>query len=73
MYFGIFFSQPLTVELIQIVAAKRISLSELPSACKDVFDIDADHEDPQFCSEYAVDIYNNLHVYQVCHKNIPFA
>ncbi|KAF6147445.1 hypothetical protein GIB67_022105 [Kingdonia uniflora] len=29
---------------------------------KDIINIDLDHKDPQKCSLYALDIYNNLHV-----------
>ncbi|XP_028756112.1 cyclin-A2-4 [Neltuma alba] len=60
------FPQP----LISQTKAKRISLSELPSASKneDYLDIDADHEDPQLCSDYAVDIYNNLRVLELARR-----
>lgn len=32
----------------------------------DIVDIDAGHKDPQLCSLYAPDIYNNLRVAEVC-------
>lgn len=32
----------------------------------DVVDIDADVEDPQHCSIYAADIYDNLRILEVC-------
>lgn len=68
MYLSI---QPLTNSLAQNVAAKRGCLSQLLSASTnpDVVDLDADHEDPQLCSDYAPDIYENLRVFEVCALN----
>ncbi|XP_054783221.1 cyclin-A2-4 [Prosopis cineraria] len=56
--------------LISLTKVKRVILSELPSASKnqDVTDIDADHEDPQLCSDYAFDIYNNLRVFELARR-----
>lgn len=36
------------------------------SSNPDVKDIDSDDKDPQLCSLYAPEIYNNLHVAEVC-------
>ncbi|KAF7814318.1 cyclin-A2-4 [Senna tora] len=50
--------------------ARKGSLSELLSASKDpdITDIDADHEDPQLCSDYALDIYDNLRVSELARR-----
>lgn len=37
----------------------------ITSSKPDVVDIDAGHKDPQLCSLYAPDIYNNLRVAEV--------
>lgn len=42
------------------------------SRCPDIVDVDADHKDPQLCCIYAPDIYNNLHVSEVCVTSIFF-
>ncbi|KAJ1404061.1 Cyclin-like [Sesbania bispinosa] len=57
----------------QTVAAKKGSLSESLNASKDpdVADIDADFEDPQLCSMYATDIYDNLHVAELSRRPCP--
>ena len=48
-------------------AEDKIGLVMLTSCSKGEFiDIDADHKDPQLCRQYAVDIYNNLRVAEVC-------
>ena len=57
---------------IQIFAAKKCSFPEISIALKDphITDIDDDLEDPQLCSLYAADIYNNLRVSEVCVINV---
>lgn len=48
-------------------AEEEISLYEKLTCMKPEFtDIDSDHKDPQLCSHYAPDIYNNLRVAEVC-------
>jgi hypothetical protein len=55
----------------QTDAAKKDSDSELLNAPKvpDIPNIDADIEDPQLCSFYAADIYDNLRIAEVCVVN----
>ncbi|XP_061338542.1 cyclin-A2-4-like [Gastrolobium bilobum] len=68
-------SEPLISQerAVQIVAAKKSSLSELLNASKDpdVTDIDADFEDSQLCSLYATDIYNNLRATELSRRPYP--
>lgn len=41
-------------------------MNMITSSYLDIVDIDADNKDPQLCSLYACDIYNNLRVAEVC-------
>ena len=54
--------------LSQIVIAEKCNVYENWRASSDpeFIDIDSDHKDPQLCSLYAADIYNNLRVAEVC-------
>lgn len=38
---------------------------------RQVVDIDSNYEDPQCCSLYAADIYDNIHVAEVFNYNDP--
>jgi len=55
----------------QTDAAKKDSDSELLNVPNDpdIPNIDADIEDPQLCSFYAADIYDNLRIAEVCVVN----
>lgn len=48
------------------------SWSILTSRTPDIVDIDASRKDPELCCLYAPDIYNNLHVAEVCAINTFF-
>lgn len=50
-----------------MVTAEKVSFSgtSITSSDPDFIDIDSDKKDPQLCSLYAPDIYNNLRVVEV--------
>ncbi|KAG6782217.1 hypothetical protein POTOM_011611 [Populus tomentosa] len=59
--------------LSQIVIAEKCNVSENWKASSDpeFIDIDSDHKDPQLCSLYAADIYNNLRVAELARRSLP--
>ncbi|KAE9588037.1 putative cyclin [Lupinus albus] len=60
-------------KVVQVVEAKRGNLSGAPNIAEDpdVTDIDADFEDPLFCSIYVDDIYDNLRVAELSRRPYP--
>ncbi|CAL0324142.1 unnamed protein product [Lupinus luteus] len=60
-------------KVLQVVEAKKVNLFGAPNIAKDpdVIDIDADFEDPLFCTIYAVDIYDNLRVAELSRRPYP--
>ncbi|XP_024452948.2 cyclin-A2-4 isoform X2 [Populus trichocarpa] len=53
--------------------AEKCNVSENWKASSDpeFIDIDSDHKDPQLCSLYAADIYNNLRVAELVRRSLP--
>lgn len=54
-------------DIFEMVTAEKISFSGTStSSYSDYLDIDSDKKNPQLCSLYASEIYNNLRVAEVC-------
>ncbi|XP_027344845.1 cyclin-A2-4 [Abrus precatorius] len=68
-----FISQKKGFAHTHIVAAKKDNLSAVLSATKDpdITNIDDDLEDPQLCSLYAADIYENMRVAELAKRPRP--
>ena len=49
-----------------VTAEVSFSGTSITSSDPDFIDIDSDKKDPQLCSLYAPEIYNNLRVAEVC-------
>lgn len=54
------------VQSLHCVGEIKISKKVEPANDQAIIDIDSKHKDPQMCSLYAAEVYNNLRVTEVC-------